>query len=338
MPLPSAIIADDVAPGAVAPAQADTTITSTQIRLDNWKKAGFYLTDKEVMDIDRNAGFVPLQMSEAIRALANAVNASVHAEYVGVYGMVGLPGTTPFVGSFQDATEARKLLNKQLAPRGDRRAVLDFDAEANALALPQFSDADKVGDSGVKIEGEIGRKFGIDWFADDGVMTHVAGTAADDSSYAISVASDASAGVASIVLDSDVGSPTLVVGDVLAFDGMPGTYVVTEAATLDTSGVSVSISPALAGSVSASTGVAVAKDHVVNLAFHRDAFALAMRPLTAGTLDLSLGNQIVSMTDETTGLSLRLEVSRQYKQTVWEFDVLWGTKLVRPELACRIAG
>ena len=82
----------------------------------------------------------------------------------------------------------------------------------------------------------------------------------------------------------------------------------------------------------------IAEDHVVNLAFHRDAFALAMRLLTAGTLDLSLGNQIVSMTDETTGLLLRLEVSRQYKQTVWEFDVLWGTKLVRPELACRIAG
>ena len=94
--------------------------------------------------------------------------------------MVGTPGQTPFVGSVQDATEARKLLNKQLAPRGDRRAVLDFDAEANALALPQFSDADKVGDSGVKIEGEIGRKFGVDWFADDGVVTHIAGSAADD--------------------------------------------------------------------------------------------------------------------------------------------------------------
>ncbi len=338
VPLPSAILADDVAPGVVAPAQADTTITSTQIRLDNWKKAGFYLTDKEVMDIDRNAGFVPLQMSEAIRALANAVNASVHAEYVGVYGMVGTPGQTPFVGSVQDATEARKLLNKQLAPRGDRRAVLDFDAEANALALPQFSDAEKVGDSGVKIEGEIGRKFGVDWFADDGVITHIAGSAADDSSYAIAVASDASAGATSVVLASNTGSPTLVAGDILTFEGTPGTYVVTAPETLDTSGVLVSISPALGGALTASAGVTIAKDHVVNLAFHRDAFALAMRPLTAGTLDLSLGNQIVSMTDETTGLSLRLEVSRQYKQTVWEFDVLWGTKLVRPELACRIAG
>ena len=88
----------------------------------------------------------------------------------------------------------------------------------------------------------------------------------------------------------------------------------------------------------AEAAVTVTPSHVVHLAFHRDAFALAMRPLSAGTQDLSLGNQILSMTDAETGISLRLEISRQYKQTVWEFDVLWGVKLVRPELAVRIAG
>ena len=42
--------------------------------------------------------------------------------------------------------------------------------------------------------------------------------------------------------------------------------------------------------------------------------------------------------DPQTGITLRLEVSRQYKQVVWEFDLLWGSKLIRPELATRIAG
>jgi hypothetical protein len=46
----------------------------------------------------------------------------------------------------------------------------------------------------------------------------------------------------------------------------------------------------------------------------------------------------MSMTDPQTGITLRLEVSRQYKQVTWEFDILWGAKLVRPELATRIAG
>jgi hypothetical protein len=337
VPLPSAIAATDVTPSAAAPQPGDTTISKVQIPLDNWKKAGFFMTDREVMEIDRNESFVPMQMSEAIRALANAVNASVHAEYRGIYGLVGAAGTTPFGSDVTDATSARKLLNKQLAPRGDRRAVLDYDAEANALALSPFSDAEKVGSASVKIEGEIGRKFGIDWVADDGVLTHVAGSASDDGSFTIT-SNAASAGAASVALKSNTGSPELKAGDVISFAGHGQTYAVTADATLDGTGVTVALVPALKADVAANAAVTVTKSHVVNMAFHRDAFALAMRPLSAGTQDLSLGNQILSMTDAETGISLRLEISRQYKQTVWEFDVLWGVKLVRPELAVRIAG
>ena len=338
VPLPSAIAASDVTPSNTPPSPSDSTISQVQIALSNWKKAGFHLSDKEVMEIDRNETFVPMQMSEAVRALANAVNASVHAEYAGVYGYIGTAATTPFATDVSDATEARKLLNKQLAPRGERRAVLDFDAEANALALAQFSDAEKVGSAEVKIEGEIGRKFGIDWFADDGVPTHTSGTASDSGTYTITTAAAGTAGDTAVTIKSDVGTPTLVAGDVLSFAGHAQTYVVTAGATLGVTGVAVSVSPSLAANVANAAAVDVRASHIVNLAFHRDAFALAMRPLTAGTADLSLGNQILSMTDAQTGLSLRLEVSRQYKQTVWEFDVLWGVKLVRPELAVRIAG
>jgi len=60
--------------------------------------------------------------------------------------------------------------------------------------------------------------------------------------------------------------------------------------------------------------------------------------LAAGTIADAYGSNIVSMTDPVSGLSMRLEVSRQYKQVVYELDALWGVKLIRPELACRIAG
>jgi len=338
VPLPSAISATDVTPSNTPPVPTSLAANVVQIRLDNWKRAGFHLTDREVMEIDHDESFVPMQMSEAIRALANAVNASVHAEYTGIYGYVGTAGATPFATDVSDATLARKLLNRQLAPRAERRGVLDFDAETNALALAAFSDAEKVGSSAVKIDGEIGRKFGIDWFADDGVPGHVAGTASDDATYTITTGTGGSAGEATATLTSDVGTPTLVAGDVISFAGHDQTYVVTAGDTLSTGNTSVAIAPALKTDVSSGVVVTVRESHIVNLAFHRDAFALAMRPLAAGLADLSLGNQILAMTDAQTGLSLRLEVSRQYKQTVWEFDVLWGVKLVRPELAVRIAG
>ena len=42
--------------------------------------------------------------------------------------------------------------------------------------------------------------------------------------------------------------------------------------------------------------------------------------------------------DEKSGLTMRLEVSRQEKQWKFEYDILYGATLLRPELACRILG
>jgi hypothetical protein len=76
----------------------------------------------------------------------------------------------------------------------------------------------------------------------------------------------------------------------------------------------------------------------MGLIMHRDAVALAMRPLSKNGLVLGAGSHLMAVSDPETGLSLRLEVSRQYKQTVWEFDVLWGVAVVRPELGIRLYG
>jgi hypothetical protein len=96
------------------------------------------------------------------------------------------------------------------------------------------------------------------------------------------------------------------------------------------------VSPSVGAGIAASTSVAKASSHAVNLMFHRDAFAFATRPLSSSAQ--GLGNIISSAIDPVTGLTLRLEVSRQYKQTTFSYDILAGAQLIRPELACRILG
>jgi len=330
------------------------------IKLNNWRKnKPIHLTDKDMAEIDMNETFLPMQLEEAIKALASYINQDILTEYKGVYGYVGTAGTTPFGAGVgvSSATQARKVLNKQLCPAGDRRGVLDFDAEAAALDLSAFSDAEKTMSAIVKMEGEIGRKFGIDWAADDDVPQHVAGTLTVATVASIS----GTVGTAALTIVAVTGNTgeTVKVGDIITLTVAAGADTQTYTVLPGTDGengyvaadehylvpitpftIIVNVSPLLKSSPTTGDTMAIKGDHRVNLVFHRDAFAFATRSLDdANALAKILGgSQILSMQDAKTGLILRLEISRRNKLTVWEFDILWGAKLVRPELACRIAG
>ena len=361
VPVPVAVTTIPVAPSNVFVDKTGLTPAYVQITMDQWQQNDpIGLTDKDLCEIEANEIFLPMQLMEAVKALASDVNQEIIGKYTGanrgIYGVAGTTyGTDPF-GSSQGvggATQARKVLNIQLCPKTDRRGVVDFAAEANMLDLAQFSDAEKIMSAVVKMEGEIGRKYGIDWVADDDVPTHTAGTLKTQAGT-LTCADTAAAELTITTVTSNSASDdakTIVPGDIVTFSGSSAgadtqTYVVTGSSTYTLSGGSGSqtisnlgIYPGLKVAFTGGTTVMDVKaSHVVNMAFHRDAFAFATRPLLDVSKDYSLGSQMLTMQDPITGLVLRLEVSRQHKQTVWEFDILWGSELIRPDLATRIIG
>jgi hypothetical protein len=336
VPIPSAVATRDVAPATVPVAAPDQTPTQALVPLDQWKEAPFYLTDKDMLEIEASNTFIPMETSEAVKSLAETVNAFIFSKYKGVYGYAGTAGTTPFgtANSVVDATDLRKILNNQRAPKKPRFGVLDPDAEAKAMNQQAFQSYAWGNTLDVLRDGQFkDQRLGFNWFMDQQVPTHTAGTLTGT----INVFANAALGAASVQLDSGAGEAiALKEGDIIVFSNHTQTYVVTADLTVGASAQgTVSIAPVLQAAVTTAATISVKASHVVNLGFHRDAFAFASRPLqdTQG-----LGNLISSMTDPVTGLSLRLEVSRQHKQTAWSFDILYGAALVRRELAARLAG
>ena len=75
--------------------------------------------------------------------------------------------------------------------------------------------------------------------------------------------------------------------------------------------------------------------YVANLTFQRGAIAWASRPLQ--DVD-GHGNQMLTAVDSVSGIALRLEISRQYKQTTFSYDILGGAAVIRPEFGAKIFG
>ena len=340
VPLPSVINTNAVVPAAYAPDPGNLAPTTAPIPLNNWQEAPFVLNEKELAQIID--GIVPIQVSAAAEAMASYINSTIFACYAGVYGFTGTAGTTPFATT-ADATNARKILGQQLAPTANRRFVLDPNAEANALSLPAFQYYMNSGNTDVIKEGEIGRKFGFDFFMDQQVPTQVAGTLTGTVT-----ANGVTAGVPNGNYIGGTGTISIAtgasssfapnVGDIITFSGDTQTYAVVSGAALgaSTNGI-FTISPAKVVTTAGGETVTLKASHVVNLAFHRDAFAFASRPLQKTDL-LADPDESYMIPDPVSGVTMRLTYRREFHRTRLAFDVLWGVGLIRPQLATRVAG
>lgn len=332
IPIPSAITTADVAPAAYAPDSGNMAPTVAQITLNNWREAAFTLTENEISQAAN--GYPAKQATAAISALADYVNGTIFAKYTKFFSSVGTAGTTPFATTVNAAVDAKELLTTQKAPGNDRRMVLDTTAMGNALKLGAFSYMLNSNDPGVMKEGEIGRKYGFNWFEDQQVPYH---TSTVLSGGACTVNGAHSAGAVSVSIAKATATSPLVAGDIITFAGDTQQYVVQTGVTLAVGNTAVSIYPPLAAAKSGGEAVTLTASHRVNLAFQADAFGFVSRTL-AHVAGAEPNPYSMELADPVSGLTLRLQVREEFHRIRWAFDMLWGVDVVRPELGTRVLG
>jgi hypothetical protein len=324
--IPSAKTAADVNPGTPA-GVGDVAPTTFPIPLTNWKEAGFVLSDKELAEMDANQ-VLSGEASEALKALVNAVDLSILANYKSLFQYTGTSGSVP--NTVDAIIDGRKALNGplNLAPSSPRAHVVNGTVEANYLKLALFtSKADS--DTDAQISGALGKRFNFDIVYDQNMensaMSFTKGTG---TGYVLNGAH--TAGTKTIT--AKTGSNNINVGDIITIVTAAGTQPYVATSQLTAPGT-FTVYPGLRGAGSDSgTITVITTTGQQNLFFHRDCFSFASRPL-----DTPQGLGVISATevDPVSGISLRLEVSRPHKQTRWSWDILWGTACTRPELGAR---
>jgi hypothetical protein len=339
VPVPSSITAVAVTAANTPPSTTDMQLATTTVVLDQWYEAPFYLTDKELQEVW--AGTVPMQAQEAIKALVNQIDNYILSFYKKFYSCQGTAGTVPFgTPGVKDAAGLRKLLNKTLAPLEPRHVMLNPDAEGAALVLPEFANGNYTGSFDVINNGMLNRKLGFQWWMNQNMPRH---TTAGATGGALTVNGTqvftaATPTFAISLAKAAANNMVFIEGDIISFaNTSTQQYVVTANTTITAgSNASIPVYPMLIGTFTAADPVVVVVSHDVNLAFHRDAIAFATRPMLPAPE--GMGNVSAVAQDPISGLTLRLEITREFKRTRWSFDMLYGAAVIRRELGARLLG
>ena len=336
IPIPSAITATDVVPGHVAPDTGPIVPTFKMITVDQWKEAAFTLTDKDLMQI--SMGIIPIEADEAVKAIVNAMETNLWGNVLLIPYENGTAGTTPFavnattgLNDMSAYINARKGLNVRNVPDDNRIAIIDPDAAGNLLQGRQFIDAAWRGDTGGIINGQIGFKLGANWLESNVVPTN---TATPLTAGAATVNGVNAAGATTVSIAKATNASPLIKGNTLTIATGPaaGIYRVTANVSLIVGNTSVGINPGLRGATAGGEAVTLTATAVQNALIHRDAIGFVTRPLDESVPQA--GRSLAafdSIIDPVSGLVLRLELTREYKQWRWSYDALWGSALVRDD-------
>ena len=315
----------DVVPSHNMPEPTGHAWTTVPIPLDQWKSADFALTDKERGEILADEKFLPKQANSAITALVEDMDTYLLNFYKNAFSFIGDPTKAAFPGSVDNAIDAGAKLKEYKVPQGDPlRMVINPAGEASAMKNNNFHAANVTGTMDAIRDGTLEQRFGFMWHVNQGILKHSTEAIAGETSARINP------GAKTFVAKADM---KLVKGDIISFAGEMETKVVV---SYDAAAKSVEFYPPLKETVRPNTAVKaeLTGDYYNNLAFHRDAIAMATRPLMSD--GESLGSRIQSVTDPVSGLSLRLEVTRQHKQVHYEYDILYGAAVIRPEFLVRV--
>lgn len=306
----------------------------------------------------------------AMITLAQTIDQSGFGLYKNVWNQVGTPGTTP--DTFARVSPAAQRLDEMAVMSNDRNLVLNPEAHYG-IAGDQVGLQNQSMVKSAYEAAKIGRIAGLNSYASNNIKTHTVGAhggtpLVNGGSQETTYATTKTTNTQSLVTDGWTNSTAVLkAGDVFTIAGVyavnpvPGEgttgktalpylqqFTVKSDATSDGTGnATLTIAPAIIVSGPYQTVSAAPADNAaitvmgtastaypINMAFHKNAFALVTCPL-----EMPDG---VSWKGQESADGLSVRVVKQYDidtdQDVIRLDVLYGWKAIYPDLATRLIG
>ena len=301
-----------------------------RLKVDKLQGVSFPWSGEQVKHMTQTGGqsyenVVGAQIEQGIRAVANAVEADISdaIERGCGYG-VGTAGTALFGSNTGLASDALEMLDRAGAPAGDRKLVFGHTASTAIRKLSEYRGETDVSDQGTLRTGRMAPLYGADVSVSAAIDQNRVPATAPNASQKINGA--VAVGAESWTIDG--GNGAIVDGGLVEAGGF--LY-----------GVKARAAAATTLNLKARTLVGIANDgdvdpvaaHVRNVAFHRNAIELAMRPVQA---DGDLADEDMVVTDPVSGMVFRVAVYGGFLRREIYVQGMWGTEVWQPEHVCAI--
>ena len=324
----------DITPGQNPDDNGDQEIGSVTMTISKSKYAPVRWNGEEQVGV-RNSGtynaILAGQFAQAMRALANEVDADLAALYAGASRAYGTPGTTPFESSIKDVAQMRKILADNGAPMTDLQLVIDTAAGANLRSLGQLTKANEADTDATLRRGLLLNISGFNIRESGQIVTHAAGSFTGDA--LVNNSGGYAKGATTIAVDGATAI-ALKAGDIVTFSGDPAHYVVAS----DASATPITLAaPGLRGAVANDATVTALGSYAASLAFDRNALQLIART-PAMPQGGDRADDVTVVTDPVSGSSFQVAVYREYRRVRYEVGLAWGVKLIKPEHVAILMG
>ena len=319
-------------PSMTVPEGTDQTVTAREMTIQYFESVQIPMTGEDELGL-RNSGTYESvyggQITQAMRALANSVETKLAIEaYQNASRAVGVAGTTPFASNFDLVAEARQVLVDNGAPTDALSMVMNTTAGTNLRNLAQLQKANENGSDDMLRNGVLLPLQGLNLRESAQVQSHTKGTGAG---YLLN---DASSAVGDTTITVDTGTGTILAGDIVTGASDTNKYVVNTALSGNEFVIGT---PGLQTAWADDDGITVGNDYVANVAFHRAALELAIRPM-ATPMGGDDAVESMMIQDPFSGLIFEISIYKGYKKALIDVTIAYGVKCWKSDFVCNVLG
>lgn len=320
-----------ISAAATGPDPSASTIGNDTMTISKSKGVTFYWEGEEQRGL-QNAGYYSNilrdQFAQAMRTLANEVEADLAALYVYASRAYGTAGTAPFgtAGDYSDGAQVRKILVDNGAPTGDLQLVVSTAAGANLRGKQGGRGVDAEGSSSLLRQGVLLDIHGFMVRESGQIVSHTKGAG---TGYDFAAAGEA-VGQTTLSVEGGTANTTgIKAGDVITHAGDSVNKYVVNTGTGNNATANIVINePGLLIAGADANEITIGNSYAANLAFSRSAIHLVTRaPAMPEGGDSA--DDVMEFVDPNSGLAFQVAMYRQRRRIAYEVGLAWGVKAVK---------